>query len=78
MCHILPAPATSALRRFLRHVFVKTQYLAAKQWFGTILLGELRHSGKEWHDEAGGGKTFCLSTFLENGVVGLALLGLHG
>jgi len=42
MCHILPAPATSALRRFLRHVFVKTQYLAAKQWFGTILLGELR------------------------------------
>ena len=46
--------------------------------FGLFLLGELRHSGNEWHDEAGGGKTFCLSAFLENGVVGLALLGLHG
>ena len=29
---------------------------AAKQRFGTILLGELRHSCLEWHQEAGGGK----------------------
>ncbi len=34
-----------------------------------ILLGELSHFGTEWHSEAGGGKTFCLSAFLE--VVGL-------
>ena len=30
-----------------------------------ILLGELRHFGNEWQSEAGGGKTFCLSAFLE-------------
>jgi len=35
----------------------------------SILLGELRHLGNEWQSEAGGGKTFCLSAFLE--VVGL-------
>ena len=35
-----------------------------------ILLGELSHFGKEWHDEAGGGKTFCLSAFLEVGGLG--------
>ena len=34
-----------------------------------VLLGELSHSCKEWQSEAGGGKTFCLSAFLE--VVGL-------
>jgi hypothetical protein len=34
-----------------------------------ILLGELSHSCLEWQSEAGGGKTFCLSAFLE--VVGL-------
>ena len=37
--------------------------------FVRILVGELRHSGKEWQSEAGGGKTSCLSAFLE--VVGL-------
>lgn len=30
-----------------------------------ILLGELRHSCLEWHQEAGGCKTFCLSSFLK-------------
>ena len=30
-----------------------------------ILLGELCHLGNEWQSEAGGGKTFCLSAFLE-------------
>jgi hypothetical protein len=30
-----------------------------------ILLGQLRHSCLEWHHEAGGGKPFCLSVFLE-------------
>ena len=30
-----------------------------------FLLGELRHSCLEWQSEAGGGKTFCLSSFLE-------------
>ena len=34
-----------------------------------MLLGELWPLGKEWQSEAGGGKTFCLSAFLE--VVGL-------
>ena len=69
VCHVLPAPATFDLRRFLRHLLLKTRYLAAKQQFGTALLGELSHSGKEWQAEAGGGKTFCLSAFLE--VMGL-------
>jgi hypothetical protein len=54
------------------------RYSPRKSRFELTLLGELRHSGKEWHEEAGGGKIFCLSVFLENGVVGLALLGLHG
>ena len=34
---------------------------AAADYFHSLLS----HFRKEWHDEAGGGKTFCLSTFLE-------------
>jgi hypothetical protein len=30
-----------------------------------ILLGALSHLSLEWPSEAGGGKTFCLSAFLE-------------
>jgi hypothetical protein len=32
--------------------------------------GSFRHFGTEWQSEAGGGKTFCLSAFLEVGGVG--------
>jgi len=41
VCHVLPAPATSALRRFLRHFLAKPRDCLAKPQIGTILLGEL-------------------------------------
>jgi hypothetical protein len=40
-CHALPTPATNPARHFLRHLLPKTRYVATKQRFGTILLGEL-------------------------------------
>ena len=43
------------------------RYSSRKQQFKLFLLGELSHSCLEWQSEAGGGKTLCLSAFLEVG-----------
>jgi uncharacterized protein YggU (UPF0235/DUF167 family) len=44
-----------------------------KPQIGLTLLGELCPFGKEWHQEAGGGNTFCLSALLQVAIFALPL-----
>ena len=64
------APACSFLRvsgcvGFYVALLRAPSFSSGKTEVCAILLGELSHFGKEWHTEAGGGKTFCLSSFLQ-------------
>lgn len=60
---------TTACVGFCVALGYKPSFSQGKPSLFSILLGELSHFGKEWHQEAEGGKTFCPSAFLE--VVGL-------
>ena len=65
----MPRPARPcALRAYVAFYVTfepALRYSPRKQQFKLVLLGELRHFGTKWHQEAGDGKTSCLSAFLK-------------
>lgn len=65
ICPAMPGHTTKTARHFLRHLLAEPWYLPRKQRIGTILLGELGHSGTEWQSEAEGGETFCRLSVLQ-------------